>query len=63
VKSQLYARLGVAHYWTLDPEERVLRAFEVREGVYECTATCEGEVTFHPAVFPRLSIDLGAVWA
>jgi Uma2 family endonuclease len=63
VKSQLYARLGVGHYWILDPQERVLRAYEASEDAYECIATCEGATVFRPVLFPDLTIDLGAVWA
>ena len=31
-KMNLYARGGVGFYWILDPSERILEAFELREG-------------------------------
>lgn len=31
-KSNLYARAGVAFYWILNPAERLLEAFELRDG-------------------------------
>lgn len=31
-KMDLYARGGVAFYWILDPAERILEAFELRDG-------------------------------
>lgn len=44
-KRALYARAGVAHYWLIDPEARVLEALALRDGswvefgVYDDTAT------------------------
>lgn len=46
-KRSLYARAGVAHYWLIDPQARVLEALTLREGswieagVYDDTATAQ----------------------
>jgi len=63
VKAQLYARLGVSHYWLLDPQERRLQAFALDGGEYRCAIVLDGNAPFEPSLFPGLVIDLGSVWA
>jgi Uma2 family endonuclease len=33
-KADLYLRVGIPHYWIVDPDERTLQAFEARAGAW-----------------------------
>ena len=63
VKAQLYAKLGVDHYWIVDPETCRLEAFERERDAYREAAVVEGETVFEPALFPGLRIELAKLWA
>jgi len=63
VKAQLYARLGVPHYWIIDPDARTLDAFELDGTDYRMAATYENGDRFDPAIFNGLSLDLSDIWA
>jgi Uma2 family endonuclease len=63
VKAQLYAKLGVDHYWIVDPEAQQIEAFEREGDVYREVAIVEGDATFSPKLFPGLRIELAALWA
>jgi Uma2 family endonuclease len=62
-KLQLYARMGVPHYWLLHPRRRYLDAHELREGRYVLVAHLEGDAEFRPALFPGLVLRLAQIWA
>jgi hypothetical protein len=62
VKRELYARMGVPHYWLIDPERRILEAYELRAGEYELVVRLTGAAEFRPTLFPGLVISLGAIW-
>ncbi len=60
-KMQIYQRAGVQHYWLVDPEEKTLECFALRDGLYTVMAAgMEEDVVEHPD-FPGLSIDLKAL--
>jgi hypothetical protein len=62
VKARLYARLGVDHYWIVDPEAQQIEAFEREGDVYREVAIVEGDATFSPEFLPGLRIvAVGAV--
>jgi Uma2 family endonuclease len=63
VKAQLYARLGVRHYWIVDPEARTVDVFELEGKRYRKAATFAEQDSFEPAVLPGLTVDLSAIWA
>ncbi len=57
-KMQIYQRAGVQHYWLVDPEEKTLECFALRDGLYTLMAAgMEEDVVEHPD-FSGLSIDL-----
>jgi Uma2 family endonuclease len=33
-EAQLYAEVGVPHYWIVSPAERILEAYELRDGAW-----------------------------
>jgi Uma2 family endonuclease len=62
VKTQLYARHGVLHYWIVDPEARVIEAHVLRGGVYEPAGRLEGTRPAALPPFPELALDPAALW-
>ncbi len=62
-KAQIYARSGVPHYWIVDPEGESLQAYErVGEG-YRLSVQARSGEAFQHALFPKLSIHLGSIFA
>lgn len=61
-KLQIYREAGVQHYWLVDPLEKTLECFMLRDGLYMLMATgMEDDVIEHPA-FPGLSVPLESLW-
>jgi Uma2 family endonuclease len=63
IKAQLYAKLGVDHYWIIDPQAKRLEAFEREGDVYREAVSIEGEAAFEPTLFPGLRLELATLWA
>jgi Uma2 family endonuclease len=62
IKKPKYARAGVPHYWIVDPEKRILRAYQLEGGEYQLAAEAAGEATFEPSLFPGVVIPLADLW-
>ncbi len=61
-KSRIYGSAGVQHYWLVNPDERTLECFSLRDGVYALIAAgMDGDIVVHPG-FQGLSISLGPLW-
>ncbi len=61
-KMQIYQKAHVHHYWLVDPVEKTLECFALREGLYTLVATgMEDEVVVYPN-FEGLSVDLSVLW-
>lgn len=61
-KMQIYRHAGVKHYWLLNPEERTLECFSLRDGLYTVVATgMDEEIVEHPEL-AGLSVNLKALW-
>ena len=61
-KRPVYAREGVAHLWLVDPADRALEAFELRDGrwVPIAGARDDGPVCIRP--FDAVTFSLGDLW-
>ena len=63
-KADKYAAAGAAHYWVVDPRDRVFDAFDLVAGAYESALHLEGdesgEVRFSSSV---LRVDLKSLFA
>ncbi len=61
-KLQIYQRAQVQHYWLVNPDEKTLECFSLREGVYSLVATgLDDDVVAHPD-FSGLSVELELLW-
>lgn len=61
-KLQIYQRAGVKHYWLVNPEEKTLECYSLREGLFAVVASgMDEDIVEHPE-FPGLSVNLKALW-
>lgn len=62
-KADLYLRVGVPHYWIVDPEERTLEAFEAKAGAWvRLGARSDGDTPRIPP-FEAIELDVGGLFA
>jgi excisionase family DNA binding protein len=62
-KLEVYSRLGVPHYWIVDPKAQSFEAF-IRDvpGRYTMTSFATGSGVFTHPSYPGLAIQLEALW-
>lgn len=63
VKLPCYARYGVAHAWLVDPEARMLEAYELREGAWTLIAVLKDDDAVSLPPFDAVSFSLADLWA
>jgi Uma2 family endonuclease len=63
MKRDLYARIGVPHYWMIDPRKHTLLALRLEAGSYGIEAEVGARGTFKPALFPGLTVRARDVFA
>ena len=63
VKMPVYAQYGVAFFWLLDPLERTLEAFALREGCWTVIGLYQDNATVNVAPFDALDLNLSDLWA
>jgi Uma2 family endonuclease len=61
-KLPLYARYGVAHAWLVDPLERTLEVFELREGFWVLLGTLQDEDPVAMPPFDAVTFSLAELW-
>ncbi|MGI6413102.1 MAG: Uma2 family endonuclease [Syntrophomonadaceae bacterium] len=61
-KMQIYQRAKVQHYWLVDPQERTLECFVLRDGLYTLVAYGMEEDSVEHPDFAGLSIALQSLW-
>ena len=62
-KRPIYAREGVAHLWLIDPTDRTLEAFELREGEWVLIACAKDDDSVSVRPFDAITFSLGDLWA
>lgn len=62
LKLPLYARYGVAHAWLVDPLQRTLEAYELREGLWTLLGTLRDEEPVSLPPFQAISFSLAELW-
>lgn len=60
-KLDAYLKTGIPWYWIVDPKSPGIEEYCATDGGYLRTATVESNDTFHPGIFPNLSIDLDSL--
>ncbi len=61
-KRPVYAREGVAHLWLVDPTDRTLEAFELREGQWTLIATVADADPVGIPPFDAVTFSLADLW-
>lgn len=62
-KRSIYAREVVGHLWFVDPIERILEAFALRDGAWTILATLKDDQPVRLAPFDAIEFPLDALWA
>ena len=61
-KRPVYAREGVGHLWLVDPLDRTLEAFELRDGHWTLIATAKDDEPISIRPFDAITFSLGELW-
>ena len=61
-KRPLYAREDVVHLWLLDPADRTLEAFELRDGEWVLIAMARDDDPVNIRPFDAITFSLGDLW-
>ena len=61
-KRPVYAREGVGHLWLVDPADRTLEAFELREGQWVLIASAQDDDPVGIRPFDAVTFSLGDLW-
>ena len=62
-KRAIYAREGVGHVWLVDPAERTLEVYPLRDGRWAERGRYSGEERVRAEPFEVLELELGALWS
>ena len=62
MKRAIYAREGVAHLWFVDPDARILEAFELRDGQWTLLRTLMENDTVSLPPFEAINFSLCDLW-
>ena len=61
-KRPVYAREGVGHLWLVDPADRTLEAFELRDGYWVLIAGAKDDDPISIRPFDAITFSLGDLW-
>ena len=62
-KRPAYAREGVGHLWLIEPTDRTLEAFELREGEWVLIGCAKDDEAVSIRPFEAITFSLGDLWA
>ena len=62
IKPKQYALYGVSEFWRVDPFERTVEIFRLKEGEYELAARLEFEENLTSPLFPGLILPVSSLW-
>jgi hypothetical protein len=58
-----YAHQGVSWLWLIDPDSRILEAFELHDGCWSLIATLTDDERVRVRPFDAIEFELDALWA
>ena len=61
-KRPIYAREGVEHLWLVEPTDRTLEAFELRDGQWVLIASAKDDEPVSIPPFDAITFNLGDLW-
>ena len=61
-KRPIYAREGVGHLWFIDPTDRTLEAFELRDGEWVLIGSAKDDEPVNIRPFDAITFSLGDLW-
>ena len=61
-KRPVYAREGVGHLWLIEPTDRTLEAFELRDGEWDLIACANGDELVSMRPFDAITFSLEDLW-
>ena len=61
-KRPIYALAGVPYLWLVDPADRTLEAFELRDGEWVLIATAKDDDPVSVRPFDAITFSLGDLW-
>ena len=61
-KRPVYAREGVGHLWLIEPTDRTLEAFELRDGEWALIACAKDDEAVSVRPFDAITFSLGDLW-
>lgn len=59
-KFEDYARAGIAEYWIVNPIDRVVEVYRLKDGEY---VHVEATGILRPRAFPEVAVEMDAVWS
>jgi Uma2 family endonuclease len=62
IKPKQYALYGVSEFWRVDPSERTVEIFRLKEGEYELAAHLGFEENVMSPLFPGFILPVSALW-
>jgi Uma2 family endonuclease len=62
VKRQLYAKYGVKEYWIVDPDNRSVLIFRLREQKLQESATLKGDDKLTSPILPAFELKVSAIF-
>ena len=61
-KRPIYAREGVSYLWLVEPTDRTLEAFELKDGLWSLLATAKDDDQVSIPPFDAITFNLGDLW-
>ena len=61
-KRPIYAREGVGHLWLVEPTDRTLEAFELRDGQWVLIGSAKDDEPVNIPPFDAITFSLGDLW-